>query len=166
TAAALAVTFSADGKFLASGGDDRIVRIWDAASGESRGTWPGHGAAVRTVAFSGDGKTLLSGSDDATAKLWDTVAGEDRLTISNLSAPVGAVAFTANGIALTGGINHAIFGWDQSSGRMLGGAYFGEGFVQAAAFSPDGRTLATGGVDITVERRARARRHECDSTAG
>ncbi|KJY15797.1 hypothetical protein VR46_45545, partial [Streptomyces sp. NRRL S-444] len=54
------VSFSADGLTLATGSDDRTVRLWDAKNGALRTVLPGHTGAVRSVAFGGDG-VLASG---------------------------------------------------------------------------------------------------------
>jgi WD40 repeat protein len=56
---------------LASAGDDRVVRIWDVASGEELLSLPGHSNHVRGLTFSDDGCRLASASDDGTVKVWD-----------------------------------------------------------------------------------------------
>ncbi|RKU14123.1 hypothetical protein C6501_08875 [Candidatus Poribacteria bacterium] len=58
------LTFSSNGKMLASGGSDCIIRLWDVESGSSRFTFnTGHKRTIRALAFSPDGKTLVSGGN-------------------------------------------------------------------------------------------------------
>ena len=56
-----AVAFSPDGKLLASAGGDKMVRLWDPATGQELRTLTGHTDWVRSVAFSSDGKLLVKG---------------------------------------------------------------------------------------------------------
>ncbi|MCP4382429.1 MAG: hypothetical protein GY798_13610, partial [Hyphomicrobiales bacterium] len=67
----LSVAFSHDGKFLASGSDDKTVRLWEVSTGEQLRELTGHSDYVLSVAFSHDGKFLASGSYDNTVRLWD-----------------------------------------------------------------------------------------------
>ncbi|MCL1463018.1 WD40 repeat domain-containing protein, partial [Argonema galeatum] len=64
------VAFSPDGQTLASGSDDKTIKLWDIRSGQLKTTLTGHSDDVNSVAFSPDGQTLASGSDDKTIKLW------------------------------------------------------------------------------------------------
>jgi WD40 repeat protein len=58
---ACAVTFSPDSKTLATGGEDHLVSLWDAATGVERHRFVGHGIAVRAVALSPDGTRVAAG---------------------------------------------------------------------------------------------------------
>ena len=64
------VSFSEDGKTLASGSSDGTVKLWNRETREEIDTLRGHQGIVLSVSFSEDGKTLASGSDDGTVKLW------------------------------------------------------------------------------------------------
>jgi WD40 repeat protein len=64
------VTFSPDGKILASGNDDRTVTLWEAESGKRRQKLEGHGNCVWAVAFSPDGASLASAAWDQKVRLW------------------------------------------------------------------------------------------------
>ena len=70
-----AVTFSRDGKSVASASSDGTVRPWDPATGAPAQTLTGHEGRVYAVTFSRDGKLVASASDDGTVKLWDLAAG-------------------------------------------------------------------------------------------
>ena len=65
------VAISPNGKFVAAGSLDTVVRIWDVATGVLVERLRGHGDSVYSVAFTPDGKGLVSGSLDKTLKFWD-----------------------------------------------------------------------------------------------
>jgi WD40 repeat protein len=69
------ITYSPNGKLLASGGHDGTVRLWNTADHGPVMTLRGHAGPVDAVQFSPDGKTLASsGVDDFTVRLWDVSA--------------------------------------------------------------------------------------------
>jgi WD40 repeat protein len=135
------VAFSPDGQILAEVRSDATVDLWDLPSDSLRTTHAG-----QNVAFSPDSHTLAAGSNDGTVTLWDTLSGSKLRTISKQNFAITFIAFARDGRILaadTGGFPDGIKVWDVSSEgepRTLpysGGAY-------SVAFSPDGRMLATG----------------------
>jgi hypothetical protein len=93
------VTFSRDGKVLATGSMDDTVRLWDVATRTPIGRpLTGHNGDVDSVVFSPDGKILATSSDDKTVRLWDvatrTPIGRP-LTVHN--GDVDSLAFTPSG---------------------------------------------------------------------
>jgi predicted NACHT family NTPase len=150
--AVFAVAFSPDGKLLATGGTDGVVRCWEVTSGRELLTCKGHSNLVRSVAFSPDGKTLATGSGDRTIKLWDCHTGECLQTCQGHSDLVISVAFNADGqILASGSDDRTIKLWDCHSGECLQTWQGHNDWVLSVAFSPDGQTLASGSSDRTVK---------------
>jgi serine/threonine protein kinase len=149
-----AVAFSPDGKTLASGSNDRTVKLWDIETSELRGTLGGHTDGVYSVAFSPDGRSLASGSNDTTVNLWDVETQELRRTLVGHTGAVYSVSFSEDGKQLFSGSNDkTVRVWDLYSGELKRTLRGLDDSVDAVATSPDGNTLASASLDNTVKLR-------------
>jgi WD40 repeat protein len=150
--AVLSVTFSPDGKTLASASDDYTVKLWDTSSRKELATLSGHSKAVTSVAFSPDGKTLASASADKTVKLWDVASCKELAALSGHSNIVTSVAFSPDGKTLaSAGFDNSVKLWDTASRTELATLSGHSSAIYSVAFSPDGNILASAGADESVK---------------
>ncbi|KAH3611479.1 hypothetical protein KXV38_008966 [Aspergillus fumigatus] len=130
------VTFSQDGQLLASGSDDRTIKLWDPTTGALKHTLEGHSDSIRSVAFSRDGQLLASGSDDETIKLWDPTTSILMQTLEGHSDSVWTVAFSQDGQLLASGSHDkTIKLWDPTTGNLKHTLEGHSDWVQSVAFS-------------------------------
>ena len=143
------VAIAPDGRRVAAGGDDPVVRLWAL---EQPGTPPldlkGHSDSVRGIVFLSDGASLLTGSHDGSVRLWDVKSGAARGVLNPQIGPVNDVAFGgASRRMAAAGVGGLRLRQADGSLLTLKGH---QGAVLGVVFSPDGRLLASSGVDASV----------------
>ncbi|OKI09262.1 hypothetical protein A6A06_00635 [Streptomyces sp. CB02923] len=148
------LVFSPKNDVFATVHADRTVRLWGARTGRMLATLRGHTNTVRQVAFSLDGRKLATVGDDRNLFLWD-VAGHRRTAARKLAGSGSTVTFAPDGttLAVTENANNmgSVALWDMAglreTARLTGRSYP----IFAAAFTRDGKTLATSGTDHDVQ---------------
>jgi WD40 repeat protein len=110
-----ALAISRDGRYLATGNDTKLIRLWDVRSGRALRTFEGHLGDVRAVAFSPDGQLLMSASRDRTLRIWDVESGRQLHEFSWASDASRTFALSPDGrLAMVGNDDGSMNLWDFS----------------------------------------------------
>jgi WD40 repeat protein len=157
----LAVTFSPDGRWIASGCMSGRILLWDATSGQQVQALAGYRSVYSPedslfspvrIAFSPDSKLLAGGGQENSVELWEVGSGDHVHALPGHAGSVFAVAFSPDGKWLaSGGDDTSIRVWDLATGRGVATLSGHTGRVTALSWSSDGRWLASGSLDTTVK---------------
>lgn len=157
--------WSPDGRYIVSASSDQTVQVWDATTGAGLLTYQGHTGYVHAVIWSPDGKRIASGAggNDKTVQMWDAATGARLLTYSGHTSDVLAVAWSPDGKRIaSGSSDETVQVWDAATAArlctysgnsdsihgILHGVLHG---VYTVAWSPNGKRIASGGSDTTVQ---------------
>jgi WD40 repeat protein len=152
------VAYSPDRRRLVAAGQDKQLKVWDAATGRKIGVMGEHDRNVFNLVFSPDGRYLASAGKDGAVRIWDgTRLDEHQSHFREMGAAGGDIAdtmaFSADSTRLAVGSSDLTATiWDINTGtEVLKLPRMPAHGFRALAFSPDGRWLASGGTDSTVK---------------
>src|SRR5262249_2157392 len=156
------MALSPDGKILATGGLDRVLRLWDVAAGKEVGQLLGQEGLIWGLAFSPDSRRiaavtaknkfdLITGDSDRALRVWDVASGRVVRTMMGPAAGSEGVLWAPAGRVLAaGGEDPGIRLWEVMGGQERARLAGHQGPVSALAFTPDGRRLISGSSDTTA----------------
>jgi eukaryotic-like serine/threonine-protein kinase len=152
-----AAAWSPTGQFIASGGVDHTVHVWNASNGQDHliPFYTGHTGGLNSVAWSPDERYIASGSEDKTVRVWDATTGKDLFSpYTRHTDKVRSVAWSPKGQYIaSGSTDHTVHVWDATTGIDLTySPYKGHtSTVITVAWSPDGQYIASASIDKTVK---------------
>lgn len=148
------VCFSPDGTLLATGAEDRRIRVWDINTRRIRCSFDGHDQDIYSLDFSKNGRLIASGSGDKSVRLWD-IETRSQIMVLSIEDGVTTVAMSPDGrYVAAGSLDKSVRVWDCSSGYLverLEGAAGHKDSVYSVAFSPTGQQLVSGSLDKTIK---------------
>ncbi len=147
------VAFSPDGRYLASGGLDDSVVVWNVETHQQVGPrLLGHNDRIDSLAWSPDGGLLATGSQDRTIRVWDTSTGEQLIEPLSVESRLELVSFSPDGTLIAAALfDNSILLWYADTGQSAGEPLRGhESAVAAVAWSPDSSRLASADGQPTV----------------
>ena len=145
---------------VASGSADKLVQVWDAATGNSVGIYTKHTGRVKSVAWSPDGQFIVSGSEDGTAQVWNVSTSNPVFNYTghqqNGFSEVSIVAWSPDGQYIaSGGNDNTVQVWHALTGQLIeryqGHNHNGFGSILSISWSHDSQQIASSGSDDTVQ---------------
>ncbi len=151
---------SPDGSTLAVGGEAKTVQIFDLKTRRLKTTLQGHDHPVESLAFSPDSKTLVSAGGQL-VRFWETATWKESAPPIRHQPEVICVRFSPDGklLAISDGesylphykvLSTSVILWDVERRAEVRRLWGHTNTIWALAFSPDGKTLASGSADQTV----------------
>eukprot|EP01130_Rhizamoeba_saxonica_P015026 TRINITY_DN665_c0_g2_i1.p1 TRINITY_DN665_c0_g2~~TRINITY_DN665_c0_g2_i1.p1 ORF type:complete len:537 (+),score=103.49 TRINITY_DN665_c0_g2_i1:48-1658(+) len=141
------VAFSEDGSFFATGGSDRVVRLYESFSGSLKTQLSGCERAITCIKFSPDNEFILAASTDRAVRIWSVSMGRVRHSLQGHLGKVYAAAFSFDSQkVITGSHDRKIKIWDLQKGYCIR-TVFCYSSVNDLCLSNDGGLIVAGHVD-------------------
>ena len=145
----VAITY--DGRYLASGSDDPVLRVWELKAGQCISIMEGHSDRINSVAISPDGKYVVSGSNDRALRAWEFKTGQCISIMEGHSELVNSVAISSDGkYVVSGSGDHIVRMWELKTGRCI---HIMEGHTDSVfsiTITPDNSRAVSGSRDYTL----------------
>jgi WD40 repeat protein len=152
SSAVLALAMHPKGEVIVSGGQNKVIQLWDMKSGTVMTALIGHLQEITSLHFTPDGNTLVSASADSTVKIWNLQSGTLRHTLVGHEGRVNSVHVTPDGkYTITGGSDRLIKIWDLQSGSELQTLRGHTNAVNQLEITGDGKFIVSASEDKTIK---------------
>ncbi len=160
------IAYAPSGNSIATASSDRTVRLWSAITGKSKAILTGY-MRINTAAYSPDSKTIVTGQYNGKVHFWDVSTGALKNTFTGDRGIIFNITYSPDGktIAVVSSYNDRVLLRDAKTGKhKVTLEHFGlidtiflilqnrEYDINSIAYSPDGKTIVTGGDYYTVEK--------------
>jgi WD40 repeat protein len=148
------LAISPDGKTIATSSYDKMIYLWDSATGKEIRRLKDHIDAVYALSFSPDGKRVASASADRSVKVWDVSSGERLYTLSDATDGLNSVAFSPDGKWIAAaGLDKSVRLWPMldKAAPMSNSLIAHEDAVLRVVWSPDSKTLVSASADRSLK---------------
>jgi eukaryotic-like serine/threonine-protein kinase len=146
-----ALTWSPDGKLIASASDDTYVQVFDAISGKRKLIYTGHSKEVTAVSWSPNGKFIASGGQDGTVQVWDATNGSRIFTYKGHTDRVNGVSWSSDSQQIVSGSeDKTVQVWNAAGGALSFNFLGHTAGVLCVGWQPNNTSVASGSWDGTL----------------
>jgi WD40 repeat protein len=147
-----AIAFSPGGDQIATAGEDRTVRLWDALTHKPLGVYSSHTDRIPALTWSPDGSLFVSAGWDTSARVWRPNHPDPVILLNTHSDQVVTLAYSPTGSTLaTADSDHDIYLWSDPAAGTVSHVLRGHiDEIRCLVFSADGRRLASAGADRVI----------------
>ncbi len=144
------VAFSPDGKFIASGGEDNLVKIWNLETGENTLSLTGHFKPVMAVVYSNQGDRLFS-AGDRSIRIWSKEGVEEKILTGHTTFLWSLNIDKKDNFLVSGSYDRQYHIWDFHKTEKSIEVDGHQKSVLAVNFSPDNKYIVSGSLDKTIK---------------
>ena len=136
------IDISSNGKYIATGSGEKVIKIWDIDTGLYLQNLSGHVSEINAVTFSNSNRILATASVDRTVKIWDITTGKCLKTLQGRADFVHSVVFSSNNRIVISGSQHSIYFWDIDSQQCISTFFETKDWLSSLIVSQDEKIIA------------------------